>query len=327
MIISKTPIRISFLGGGTDYPEYFERCPGAVLGTAINKYAYINIQEAHPFFDYRYRVSYKEAEVVDTIEEIQHPSVKACLKYLNFKERMEIHYQGDWPARTGMGSSSSFTVGLLNALFAFKNNQLPKEHLSKEAIHVEREIIKERVGWQDQIWASFGGMAKIEFYKNDFNYVPLSISKRRKKEIQNHLLLFFTGVKRIANNILPEQIEKTKSKNNDEYLKEMYQLVQEGEEILTNGAVSEFGKVLHENWLIKKSLSSKISNGDIDDAYDVALRNGAIGGKLLGAGAGGFLLLFAAPQYHRKIIESLNNLTYVEFDFEPYGSRIIFNGN
>ena len=165
MIITKTPIRISFLGGGTDYPEYFERYPGATLGTAINRFAYINIKETHPFFDYKYRVSYRKAEIVNTIDEIQHPSVKACLKFLNLKEHFEIHYQGDWPARTGLGSSSAFTVGLLNALYTFIGEKVDKRKLAKDAIYVEREIIKERVGWQDQVWAAYGGMGKMEFEK------------------------------------------------------------------------------------------------------------------------------------------------------------------
>ena len=189
MIISKTPIRISFLGGGTDYPEYFQRHKGAVLGTAINKYSYLNVKETHEFFDYRYRISYRKSELVDKIDDIEHPSVKACLKYLKIKEHMEIHYQGDWPARTGLGSSSSFTVGLLNSLYALKNKFISKEQLAKDAIHVERNIIGERVGWQDQIWASFGGLAKIEMSDNHFEYQPITISEERKKEFHSYFSL------------------------------------------------------------------------------------------------------------------------------------------
>ena len=326
MIISKTPVRISFLGGGTDYPEYFERHPGAVLGTAINRHVYLNIKETHQFFDYKYRISYKKAEVVDTVEEIQHPSVRACLKYLDIKEHMEIYYQGDWPARTGLGSSSSFTVGLLNSLYAFKNKFISKEQLAKKAIHVERNIIGERVGWQDQIWASFGGLAKIEMNDNNFEYQPIMISEERKREFHSYMMLFFTGIKRYSQNILDEQIKKTNTKSNDEYLEEMYQLVQEGTKVLYEGKLEDFGRILHKNWELKKKLSSKITNPQIDEIYSTALKNGALGGKLLGAGGGGFLLIFAKPENHKKIQSALKSYQEVDFEFQERGSNILYFG-
>lgn len=324
MIISRAPIRISFLGGGTDYPEYFSRHPGAVLGTAINKYSYINVQKTHPFFDYNYRISYSKSELVKSVDEIKHPSVKACLKFKEIKEHVEIHYQGDWPARTGLGSSSSFTVSLLTALYAFKNQLKSREKLAREAIYVEREVIRERVGWQDQIWASYGGMGKIEFFENNFSYRPLTISADRKKDFRRYFLLFFTGIKRFSHDVLEEQITKTKRYYNDGCLEEMYQLVQEGEKILYSGDLTDFGKIFHENWKIKKSLSSKVSNSDIDRAYEIARDNGAIGAKILGAGGGGFLLLFAEPQNHKRISTALKNMVPVDFDFEENGSHIIY---
>ena len=327
MIITKTPVRISFLGGGTDYPEYFERHPGSTLGTAINRYAYINVTETHPIFDYKYRISYKQAEVVDKIDEIQHPSVKACLKFLDIKEHLEIHYQGDWPARTGLGSSSTFTIGLLNTLYAFLDKKVDNRQLAKDAIYVEREIIKERVGWQDQIWAAFGGMARIDFHGDQFTYKPIEISKERKTEFHERLLMFYTGITRFAHDILDEQIEETRKMSNDSALADMNDFVSEGVKILESGKIADFGPMLHENWKIKKSLSSKISNDERNDAYDKALKLGATGGKILGAGGGGFLLLFAQPENHKKIISALKPLTPMNFDFCDHGSKIIFNTN
>ena len=323
MIISKTPIRISLLGGGTDYPEYFSRHPGAVLGTAINKYAYIDIKRTHEFFDFNYRISYAKTELKNSIDEIEHPSVRACLKYMNVSEHLEILYQGDWPARTGMGSSSAFTVGLLKALHSFKHRMVSKEELARDAIYIEREINRERVGWQDQIWASFGGMAQIQFNGTNFEYNPITISIERKRQFRSHLLLFFTGIKRSAHEILAEQIERTKKSYNDKLLSQMKELVIAGAEALYSGNMIEFGHLLHENWKIKKSLSSKVTNPDINEAYETAQRYGALGGKILGAGGGGFFLIFAEPQCHENIRTALESMTPVNFDFEENGSSII----
>jgi D-glycero-alpha-D-manno-heptose-7-phosphate kinase len=323
MIISKTPIRISFLGGGTDYPEYFLRYPGAVLGTTINKYAYIDIKRTHEFFDYNYRISYAKTELKNSIDEIEHPSVRTCLKYMNIREHLEILYQGDWPARTGMGSSSAFTVGLLKALYSFKHKMISKEELAQNAIYIEREIIREHVGWQDQIWASFGGMAQIQFNGTHFEYHPITISAEIKGQFRNHLLLLFTGTKRSAHEILAEQIERTKKSYNDKILSQMRELVTAGTDALYSGNLKEFGHLLHENWKLKKSLSSKVTNPDIDDAYETAQHYGALGGKILGAGGGGFFLIFAKPQCHENIRMALKAMTPVNFNFEECGSSII----
>lgn len=324
MIISKTPVRISFLGGGTDYPEYLERNPGIVLGTAINKYSYITVKQTNPFFDYNYRISYSVSELVDEVDQIKHPSVKACLRHLSMKEHFEIHYIGDLPARTGLGSSSSFTVGLLKALFAFKNIHVSKEEVAKHAIYIEREVIKENVGWQDQIWASFGGLARIDMTCDNFNYKPVCISAERKRLFKNHLLLFYTGAKRYANDILQEQIRKTTSGRNDDYLKDMYALAAEGEKILYDGNLSEFGRLLHENWKLKKGLSNEVTNGYINDLYDKAVKAGASGGKILGAGGGGFMLVYADPEKHDFIKNSLSKINSVDFDFDSEGTQIIY---
>jgi len=324
MIISKTPIRISFLGGGTDYQEYFKHNHGSVLGVSIDKYSYLNIKETHRFHDYNYRISYSKSELADNIEAIEHPSVKACLKFMEIKEHFEIHYMGDWPARTGLGSSSSFTVGLLHALHSFKNENISKAALAEEAIHVEKNIIGENVGWQDQVWAAYGGLATIQFSGDNFSYQPLCLSNERIKELKSHLLLAFTGIKRFASNLLEEQINKTINNTNDAYLKELDNLVDEGAEILYKGEISAFGELLDRNWQLKKQLSTKVSNTEIDKMYETALQNGASGGKILGAGGGGFVLLFAKPSFHRQIMKSLSNYKFVEFDFDFNGSQIIY---
>lgn len=325
MIISKTPYRISFFGGGTDYPVWFREHGGAVLSTTIDKYCYITCRYLPPFFEHKYRIVYSKIESTVNIEDIQHVSVKECLKFLNFKCGIEIHHDGDLPARTGIGSSSSFTVGLLHSLYALQGKMINKMDLAKNAIYIEQELNKENVGSQDQAAAAFGGLNKTTFLRNgDIQVEPLTISREKINNFQNHFLLFFTGLSRTASEIAKHQIENTKQKTSE--LKAMLQMVDESIKILNTNKLdfSEFGKLLDETWRIKKSLSHKVSTSEIDEIYEIGKRNGAVGGKLIGAGGGGFLLFFVKPEHQQKVRDSFRNLLEVPFKFEDMGSQIIF---
>lgn len=326
MIISMTPLRISFLGGGTDYPEYADLHGGETLVTSIDKYTYITVSPLTEFFDHRIRVSYSKTELCRDVEEIQHPSVRECLKFLGIDGGVEISVVSDLPARTGLGSSSCFTVGLLHALHAFKGNLASKEQLAEEAVYIEREMIKERVGLQDQYSCACGGLSHLGFEQgNRVSVTPLPLNKARITALEERLLLFYTGLQRTAHDILEEQIEKTASGEVQTNLDTLKSLVHEGVSILSGGSdLSMFGHLLHESWTLKKSLSSAISNSFIDEAYETARNSGAIGGKLLGAGGGGFLLLYAEPYNQAKIRENLSRLREVSFGFENFGSRILY---
>jgi len=324
MIISKTPFRISFFGGGTDYPVWYRENQGAVLSTTIDKYCYITIRYLPPFFPYKHRIVYSKIEMVNDINEILHPAVRATLQFLNIDKGIEIHHDGDLPAKTGLGSSSSFTVGLLNSLYALKGVIPSKLQLAKEAIHIERDILKESVGAQDQVAAAFGGFNKINFNgKDEIKVEPITIGKERIKQLENHLMLFFTGFSRTASDIAKSQIENTPNKKRE--LSLMYQMVDEAIKILNEkGDIKDFGKLLHEAWLLKKSLTDKISTPEIDNIYEKALQAGALGGKLLGAGGGGFMVLFVPPENQPGVREKLKNLLEVKFHFENEGSKIIY---
>lgn len=324
MVISRTPFRISFFGGGTDYPVWYRDNGGAVLATTINKYCYLSCRHLPPFFEHKSRIIYSRMEFVKEIDEIQHPSVRACLKFIGIDKGVEVHHDGDLPARTGMGSSSAFTVGLLHALYALKGVMPTKRQLVLDAIHLEQEVMKENVGSQDQALAAFGGFSLIEFGGKDHIQVrPVTIDAERLRVFQSHLMLFFTGFSRTASEIAREQIEKTPHKQKE--LRAMYGLVDKALSILnSNSDLSDFGKLLHENWMLKRSLSSKIATPLIDDIYSAAIRAGAQGGKVLGAGGGGFILFFARPDVQPKIRESLKDLLHVPFRFENLGSQIIF---
>lgn len=324
MIISKTPFRISFFGGGTDYPRWYNHNDGAVLSTTIDKYCYITCRYLPPFFEHKHRVVYSVIEDVKDVSQIKHPAVRECLQFLNITNGVEIHHDGDLPARIGLGSSSSFTVGLLNALYALKGIMISKEQLAKDAMHIEQDILKENVGSQDQIAAAYGGFNLIEFSgKNHYRVHPVTIDAERLREFKQHLMLFFTGFSRTASDIAVEQIKKIPQRGKE--LRNMYELVNRAIEVIkTRKSLSEFGRLLHETWLIKRSLTDKISTPTIDEIYDTALRAGALGGKLLGAGAGGFMLLFVKPQDQKQVRKHLNNLLYVPFDFDNSGSQIIF---
>jgi len=325
MIISRTPFRISFFGGGTDYPAWYAENSGAVLGTTINKYCYITCRYLPPFFEHKHRIIYSQMEQVQDIDEIRHPSARETLKFMGITEGIEIHHDGDLPARTGLGSSSSFTVGLVHALYALKGIIPSKMQLALDTIHIEQERIKENVGSQDQTLAAFGGFNRVDFNgEHHIEVRPITIKPQRLELLQDHLMLLFTGFSRTASQIAEEQIKQTPNKKRE--LTEMCRMVGEAINILNgDGDLSEFGKLLHESWQLKRSLTDRISTPYIDYVYETATLAGAAGGKLLGAGGAGFILFFVKPELQPKIKESLHGLLHVPFRFENSGSQIIFS--
>lgn len=323
MIISRTPFRISFFGGGTDYPAWFRENGGAVLATSIDKYCYITCRYLPPFFDYNSRILYSKVEMVKDNGDIEHAAVREVLRYLDIAAGVEIHHDGDLPARTGLGSSSSFAVGILHALYALKHKMPDKMALAREAIHIEREVLKENVGCQDQVIAALGGFQRVDFDRDDsFHVSPVTVGRERVQELHSHLLLYFTGFSRIASVIVQEQLARIK--DTKPQLKRMREMVDESVGMLTGkGDLSDFGRLLDESWKLKRTLSSKVSNPLIDEMYEKAKSLGALGGKLLGAGGGGFLLLYAKPERHAAIKEAFKDYLRVPFSFEDEGSRII----
>ncbi len=324
MIISKTPFRISFFGGGTDYPSWYENNGGVVLSTTIDKYCYISLRYLPPFFEHKHRIVYSKIENVKYVNKIQHPIVRTLLKLSGIKRGLEIHHDGDLPARSGIGSSSAFTVGMINSLSALKGKIASKDYLAKQAIFIERHILKENVGSQDQIAVAYGGFNKIIFH-NDHNFrvEPITLHKDKIRQLQNHLMLFFTGLSRYSSKIAHEQVKNTH--NHKKELSAMIEMVNHAIEILNgNSNITEFGRLLHETWQLKKRLSKRISNPLIDKMYERALSNGAVGGKILGAGGGGFMLLFAPPEKQNKLRRALKDFIEVKFAFEKDGSQIIY---
>ena len=323
MVITKTPFRISFFGGGTDYPVWLDEYPGAVLSTTIDKYCYITCRCLPAFFEHKYRIVYSLQERVNSVAEIDHPSVRACLQFLRIREGMEIHHDGDLPARTGIGSSSSFTVGMLNGLHAFRGRVVSKQRLVQDAIHVEQDLLKENVGCQDQIAAAYGGFNLVSMTgARDFRVAPMTIRSDRLQTLQSHLMLYYTGLSRTASSIAHKQIRETRNKKAE--LRAMYDMVFEAVEILNgSGSLAEFGKLLHRSWMLKRTLTDQTSSPFIDGLYSTARKAGAIGGKLLGAGGGGFFLLFAQPGRQARIREKLKRLLHVPFRFEREGSQVI----
>lgn len=323
MIISRTPFRISFFGGGTDYQGWYRENGGAVLVTTIDKYCYISCRYLPPFFKHKTRIAWSHIEHVKSHDEIRHPSVRASLQYLQIDDGLEIHHDGDLPARTGIGSSSAFTVGLLHTLYALKRKMPTKKQLAQEAIHIERELMRENGGIQDQVATAFGGFNRIDFSYTDFSLQPIVLAQDRLSSFQDHLMLYFTGFSRISSKIAEEQL-KDIPKNKGQ-LSRMHKMVDEAIQILSgSGDLCDFGRLLDESWRIKRTLSEKISTSFIDEIYETALSAGALGGKLLGAGGGGFMLLFAKPADQMRIREKLKGLLRVPFAFETTGSQIIF---
>jgi len=325
MIITRTPFRISFFGGGTDYPDWVQEHGGAVLATTIDKYSYITCRRLPPFFQHKHRVVYSQIEEVQSIEEINHPAVKAALSWAKVTYGLEVHHDGDLPARSGLGSSSSFTTGLVKALYGMKGQLVSKENLAKDAIHIEQDLIGESVGYQDQISAAYGGFNLIEFNKDkSFIVTPMILPTEKIENLNAHLMLFFTGFSRIANEIAKSKVANFKKREVE--LLRMRDMVHESIDILSshNISIDEFGKLLHASWQLKRTLSEKVSNSEIDKIYGAALQAGALGGKILGAGGGGFMLIFAKPDRHKSIREKLRHLVHVDFKFDNSGSRIVF---
>lgn len=324
MIISRTPFRVSFFGGGTDYPVWYRENGGAVLGATMNKYCYITCRYLPPFFEHKHRVVWSQTELVQDIDEIRHPSVREALRFMNIANGVEIHHDGDLPARGGLGSSSSFTVGLLHALYALKGIMPSKMQLARDAIYVEQEMIKENVGSQDQILTAFGGFNRIDMCgEHDIQVRPITVGREKLEILQDHLMLFYTGFSRTASDIAAEQIRETARKKQE--LSEMYRMVDEAINILNGDDILQFGKLLHESWQLKRSLTSKISTAYIDYLYESATRAGAVGGKILGAGGAGFALFFIRPELQARAKESLHGLLHIPFQFENSGSQIIFH--
>jgi D-glycero-alpha-D-manno-heptose-7-phosphate kinase len=323
MIITKTPFRISFFGGGTDYPGWYREHGGQVLSTTIDKYCYITCRHLPPFFDHKHRIVYSNIENVRSIDDIQHPAVRGVFKWANVTEGLEIHHDGDLPARSGLGSSSAFSVGLVHALKGLRGQMSSKHELAEDVIHIEQNLLKENVGSQDQISAAYGGFNHISFRTDDsFSVAPITFSAGRRDELQSHLMLCFTGFSRIADAIAKSKIDNLKIRQRELCL--MGEMVDEAIAILmnVNTSIDEFGKLLDLSWKYKRSLSDRVSTPEIDDIYKAALDAGAIGGKILGAGGGGFMLLFAKPERHVAIRERLKNLVHVGFNFENFGSRV-----
>lgn len=324
MIISRTPFRVSFFGGGTDYPTWYTKHGGSVLSTAIDKYCYITLRYLPPFFEHKIRLVYSKMEQCQHFSELQHPAVRETLRFMNFTDNLEIHHDGDLPARSGMGSSSSFTVGLLNALYALRGKMTSSHRLAMEAIHIEQDMIEETVGSQDQAAAAHGGLNFIEFRQDgDILVNPVIVSPARSQELSDHLMLFYTGIMRTASDVADSFVHDLEAKH--DLLHRMNGMVRQGVDILTDdGDICRFGDLLNETWQAKKQLGNKVANPIVDDLYSRARRTGALGGKLTGAGGGGFLLLFAPPEKHLSIRQELKELLHIPFDFDRSGSQIIF---
>lgn len=323
MIISRTPFRVSFFGGGSDYPQWYRQHGGAVLATAIDKYCYISCRRLPPFFDYKHRLVYRKQETVNEIAEIEHPAVRGVFQHMEWSDGVEIHHDGDLPALSGLGSSSAFTVGLINALRAMQGRHISKEELGTLAIHIEQEVIRENVGSQDQISAAYGGFNRIEFRRDGgIEVQPMILPPHRLTAFKQHLMLVFTGFARIASQVAKSKIENLDKRA--EQIRRMTAMVDDGVDILAGERpITEFGGLLHEAWTHKRKLSDMVTTTEIDRIYDQARDAGAIGGKLLGAGGGGFMLLFVPPQKQRGVRDRLEKFVHVPFDFEMSGSRIV----
>lgn len=322
MIITKTPFRMSFFGGGTDMPAFFNEHGGAVISTTFDKYCYVNVRHLPPFMPYISELVYSKFERVNDIDEIVHPLIRECMRLHDIHE-IRLTYEGDLPARTGLGTSSTFAVGMLNAFCALKGKMMSKHQLADEAIHVERDILQEHGGWQDQIAAAFGGLNRIDFADNQFKVTPIIINPDRKKMLDENLMLFYTGVQRFSSEIQADTFAKPVDKTKQ--LLDMLALVDEAERILTdkNVSLNEFGKLLDTTWKLKRGTGSKVSNGSIDDLYEKAVKAGSLGGKLLGAGGGGFLLFYVEKDKQQNVLNALDSLMHVPFEFENEGTTVI----
>lgn len=321
MIITKTPFRMSFFGGGTDMPEFFREYGGAVISTTFDKYCYVNVRHLPPFFDYYTELSYSKTERVKSLEEIRHPAIREAMKMLDMYD-IRLTYEADLPARTGLGTSSSFAVGMLNAFYALKGKYADKRRLSEEAIRLERVLCNEAGGWQDQIAAAYGGLNRINFYGDSFEVQPIIISPERKEQLEKNLMLYFTGFTRFSAEI--QQSSKA-LKDKTSQLKDMLALVDQAEKILENKNtdLDVFGHLLDTSWRLKKQTGNKVSTGSINELYEKAISAGALGGKLLGAGGGGFLLFYVPQENQKAVAEAMDKLMRVPFSFENGGTQVI----
>lgn len=323
MIITKTPFRMSFFGGGTDMPSFFNEHGGAVISSTFDKYCYVNVRHMPPFHPYISELVHNRFERVNDLDEIEHPLIRECMKLHDIHE-IRLTYEGDLPARTGLGTSSTFAVGMLNAFCALKGRMMSHRQLAEEAIKVERDILHEKGGWQDQIAAAYGGLNRIDFKDGNFSVHPIIISPERKSELNENLLLFYTGIQRFSSEIQANTFGNASAKT--QQLLDMLQLVDEAEKILCNKntSLNEFGRLLDATWRLKRGTGSKVSNGSIDELYDVAIKTGALGGKLLGAGGGGFLLFYCEKEKQPTLIKALEKLMIVPFNFESGGAQILY---
>lgn len=329
MVVTRTPYRISFFGGGTDYPVHYHEHGGTVLNTTINKYCYITCRHFPPFFQHKHCIRYSKLEYPNTIDEIVHPSVRECLRYAKVEDGLEVNHSGDIPAMSGVGSSSAFTVGLLHALNALSGKISSKRELASAAIHVEQNMIGENVGSQDQVAAAFGGLNLVEFdAQREFRVKVMPLQKPIMSRLQGNLLLFYTGISRFASKIAGEQIEN--ARKNVQSLTHMREMAYEAARILSDcrvddlDGVDEFGRLMHESWMLKRGLGTKVTNNTVDQMYAAAREKGALGGKLCGAGGGGFLMLYVRPEDQASVTEALSDLLLVPFEFENLGSHVTF---
>ena len=324
MIIAKTPFRISLFGGGSDFPKYYLKNNGCVVGGAIDKYCYVTARFLPKVFSYKHRIVWSKNETVKSINEIVHPTVKSVFRHLKIKKGLEVHYQGDLQKNSGLGTSSSCCVGLLNVLHSLKNIDLSPRKLAKLAIHIEQNVMKENCGSQDQIWAAYGGINFINFNKNDtFKVTKLNLSKKKIEDLNNNLVLIYTGLHRFSDNVEKDKILKLdKNINHLDKMKAM--AIDFKNSLNTNSQLDHVGELMHEYWNIKKKLSPKVTNNTIDEIYNTALINGATGGKIIGSGGGGFLLMYCKKKYQPILQKKLKKLTLVNFKFVSDGSKIIF---
>lgn len=322
MIITKTPFRMSFFGGSTDIPSYFRENGGAVLSTTIDKYCYVNVRHLPRFFEYTSELSYSKIERVTSVEDIQHPAVRNAMKMLDMHE-IRLTYEADLPARSGLGTSSSFAVGMLNAFYALKGKYADKKRLADEAIYLERVLCNEAGGWQDQIAASYGGLNRINFHGDTYEVLPVIISPERKRCLNNNLMMFFTGFTRFSSEV--QRANNVTDKDKTENLRQMHALVDDAEKILTDAAadLDDFGRLLDHTWRLKRCTGSSITTNSIDALYERGIKAGALGGKLLGAGGGGFLLFYVQPEYQDAVREEMRDLMHIPFEFENGGTRVI----
>ena len=324
MVITQTPFRMSFFGGGTDMENYFRKYGGAVLSTTFDKYCYVTVRHLPRFFDYKTHLTYSRMEYVNTYDEIQHPAIRNAMKMLDMHE-LRLTYEADLPAQSGLGTSSSFAVGMLNAFYALKGKYVDKKKLADEAIYLERELCAEAGGWQDQIAAAFGGFNRIDFNEDGYKVSPVIISPERKSMLNYNLVMFFTGFTRFSSDIQKANNAGESNENKIKKLKEMYSLVDEAEKILVekNSDLDEFGRLLDYTWKLKRTTGEKVSTESIDALYKKGIEAGALGGKLLGAGGGGFLIFYVKPENKQNLINAMSGLLHVPFEFENGGSRII----